>query len=170
MTTTDRDGPRSNPYHLNPDKACEACVFGTGEHSDWCEAEKLSEHFSRSEFACRCCGRLLVAPTLLSALEHLRAMAGKPLIVTSGYRCEKHNAEVGGKPNSFHTRGMAADVRCSGFSADALYRLAVRVPGLHGFGIDQERNFLHVDIRAGLAQWSYRGGKVVPFHEVLRAA
>ena len=36
MTTTDRDGPRSNPYHPDPDKCCTACVFGTGEHAIWC--------------------------------------------------------------------------------------------------------------------------------------
>jgi hypothetical protein len=33
---TDRDGPRSNPYHPNPEQCCEACVFGAGEHAEWC--------------------------------------------------------------------------------------------------------------------------------------
>ena len=33
---SDRDGPRSNPYHLNPEQACEACIFGTGAHATWC--------------------------------------------------------------------------------------------------------------------------------------
>lgn len=34
--TTDRDGPRSNPYHPNPEKCCEQCCFGHGKHADWC--------------------------------------------------------------------------------------------------------------------------------------
>lgn len=32
----DRDGPRSNPYRPSPDACCEACVFGRGEHAEWC--------------------------------------------------------------------------------------------------------------------------------------
>jgi hypothetical protein len=34
---TDRDGPRSNPYHPNPEKCCEASVFDEAFHEDWCE-------------------------------------------------------------------------------------------------------------------------------------
>jgi len=32
----DHDGNCSNPYHPDPAKCCEACIFGTGEHADWC--------------------------------------------------------------------------------------------------------------------------------------
>jgi len=34
--TTDRDGPRSNPYRQDPAQCCEACVFGSGKHAEWC--------------------------------------------------------------------------------------------------------------------------------------
>jgi hypothetical protein len=27
----------SFPYRVNPEKACEACVFGSGKHEAWCE-------------------------------------------------------------------------------------------------------------------------------------
>jgi hypothetical protein len=40
--TTDRDGPRSNPYHPDPEKCCEACVFGSGQHAVWCPARSHS--------------------------------------------------------------------------------------------------------------------------------
>src|ERR1700690_3328585 len=36
-TMTDRDGNRSNPYRPDPAHCCEACVFGRGEHAEWCE-------------------------------------------------------------------------------------------------------------------------------------
>ncbi len=39
---TDRDGNRSNPYKPNPEKCCEACIFGSGEHVDWCERSPLT--------------------------------------------------------------------------------------------------------------------------------
>jgi hypothetical protein len=38
----DRDGPRSNPYKPNPAKCCEACVFGRGEHADWCATRTMA--------------------------------------------------------------------------------------------------------------------------------
>ena len=36
MAFNDRDGNRSNPYKPNPQQCCEACVFGRGEHAEWC--------------------------------------------------------------------------------------------------------------------------------------
>lgn len=27
---------QSRPYRPNPEMACEKCVFGSGEHADWC--------------------------------------------------------------------------------------------------------------------------------------
>lgn len=44
-------------------------------------------------------------------LEPVRAKIGRPIVITSGYRCAKLNAAVGGVPKSYHTKGMAADIR-----------------------------------------------------------
>ena len=44
-------------------------------------------------------------------LDPLRDAWGKPVIVTSGYRCAMLNRIVGGAANSQHTTGMAADIR-----------------------------------------------------------
>lgn len=44
-------------------------------------------------------------------LDPLREAYGAPIIVTSGYRCPKLNAAVGGSPFSQHVRGEAADIR-----------------------------------------------------------
>ena len=43
-------------------------------------------------------------------LDPLRERYGKPIRVTSGYRCPKLNNLVGGAPNSQHMRGEAADI------------------------------------------------------------
>ena len=43
-------------------------------------------------------------------LDPLREQYGKPIRVTSGYRCPKLNNLVGGAPNSQHMRGEAADI------------------------------------------------------------
>lgn len=44
-------------------------------------------------------------------LDPLREAYGKPIIVTSGYRCEKLNKAVGGAASSQHVKGQAADIR-----------------------------------------------------------
>ncbi len=44
-------------------------------------------------------------------LDPLREAWGAPIIVTSGYRCVRLNAAVGGVKASQHTLGQAADIR-----------------------------------------------------------
>lgn len=50
---------------------------------------------------------------LIERLDEVRVGFGKPIIVTSGYRCPKVNAAVGGAANSYHTKGLAADLKYS---------------------------------------------------------
>ena len=44
-------------------------------------------------------------------LDPLREAYGKPIIVTSGYRCERLNKLVNGSKTSQHRTGQAADIR-----------------------------------------------------------
>ncbi len=44
-------------------------------------------------------------------LDPLREAYGKPIIVTSGYRCERLNKLVKGSKTSQHRYGQAADIR-----------------------------------------------------------
>lgn len=46
-------------------------------------------------------------------LDPLRRIYGLPIIITSGYRCDKLNKLVGGVSNSWHTKGNAADIHIS---------------------------------------------------------
>lgn len=46
-------------------------------------------------------------------LEKVRNIFGKPIIVTSGYRCPELNPLVGGAENSQHMKGEAADISAS---------------------------------------------------------
>ena len=77
------------------------------------------KHFKLEEFRCKCCGELPsfakenVEALVGKVLDGARARLGKPVTVNSGYRCEKHNREVGGAANSQHMKGEAADIRCS---------------------------------------------------------
>lgn len=44
-------------------------------------------------------------------LEPLRVHYGRPIIVTSGFRCPKLNKAVGGSSTSQHAKGQAVDIR-----------------------------------------------------------
>ena len=54
---------------------------------------------------------------VLYNLDNIREVYGKPIIITSGYRCPELNAKVGGKSNSQHLKGEAADLK---FDVDLL--------------------------------------------------
>ena len=47
-------------------------------------------------------------------LEPLRKAMGKPIIISSGFRCERLNKAVGGVSNSQHMKGQAADIDIQG--------------------------------------------------------
>jgi uncharacterized protein YcbK (DUF882 family) len=129
----------------------------------------LSTHFSRQELACRCCGQLKLDSRLLDGLEALRARAGVPVIVHAGYRCERHNAEVGGVPHSEHTRGLAADVHLPGLTLQRMYELALEVRHFAEGGIGvYDGGFLHVDVRDHRARWARVSGKYVGIGELVR--
>lgn len=112
----------------------------------------MSEHFAVAELECHCgCHGLIIAAELEDRLEALRHFLGdKPIHVNCAYRCPKHNAEVGGVKNSYHTLGMAADIHVDGVSINDLALAAAWV----GFsGIGKYKTFVHVDVRPKEARW-----------------
>lgn len=44
-------------------------------------------------------------------LDIVRVYIGKPILINSGYRCERLNEMIGGVQKSMHTKGLAADFR-----------------------------------------------------------
>lgn len=79
-----------------------------------------------------------------------------PLGVTSGYRPEPINRQVGGAPNSYHTRGMALDIYPVGASLEQFHRwLQPRWSG--GYGDGRPKGFIHIDTRNG-GRFHPRGG------------
>ena len=57
-------------------------------------------------------------------LDPLREAYGRPIRVTSGYRCPQLNRLIGGSPNSQHMRGEAADIQPVAVAGDGLDEMA----------------------------------------------
>lgn len=105
------------------------------------------EFFKPEEFACRCCGVEKMQPDLVYALDKLRRDFGRPIRISSGYRCPKHNAAVSSTGSAGpHTTGSAADLAVSGRDCYVLLRLAL-IQRFTGIGVHQRGNsrFLHLD-------------------------
>ena len=111
------------------------------------------ENFTVDELKCRCCGRIEYDNEFIVRLQAFRYMLNSrfrkdvPLLVSSGYRCDRHNREVGGVPNSRHLISDAADIRSSVIISDELYREAIR-SNLFSTVIHYTLSrFVHVDTR-----------------------
>lgn len=73
-----------------------------------------TEHFSRRELSCPCCGVMGMDPEFLQILEAVRKEYGKPMKLNSSFRCRDHNAAIGASSSSSHCLGVAVDISVSG--------------------------------------------------------
>ena len=71
--------------------------------------KNLSEHFKPKEFQCKDGSEeFLIADKLIDTLEAIRNHFNEPVTINSGYRTPSWNSKIGGAPNSYHCKGMAA--------------------------------------------------------------
>ena len=92
----------------------------------------------------------------LNMLDDARSIANTPFIINSGYRTIEHNSNVGGKSNSSHLRGLAADIKVNDSRTRGLILKALREAGFNRIGI--AKTFLHVDFdstKANNVTWLY---------------
>lgn len=93
---------------------------------------------------------------LLQHLDAARHMAGIPFVITSAYRCEQHNKDVGGVPGSAHTKGLAVDIAANGSRERFMIAQSLLARGLTRIGVAS--SFVHVDVDSAKDQrvlWLY---------------
>ena len=117
---------------------------------------QLTPHFHLMEFLQHNGADVLTAEhvanlrTLANRLEDVRTKCGDhPIRITSGFRTPWHNRHIGGAKNSYHLRGMAADIVIRGLPARDVQRLMADWDG----GMGCYAGFTHLDIRADRARW-----------------
>lgn len=117
------------------------------EDDDWW---RNIRYFSRKEFACKC-GRYCdgfpaqmqrgVVDLADRAREELKGVG----FISSGLRCPKHKANVGGVSDSQHLSGKAIDMRIEGKSARQTLVWAQKQPEVrYAYAIDP--NYVHMDV------------------------
>lgn len=121
---------------------------------------KLSKNFTVCEFACSDgSDEVLVDTKLVDFLQKIRDHFGAAVRITSGYRTKTHNAKIGGVANSYHVKGMAADIVVSGVSAKRTAQYAELI-GCGGVGWYETKRFTHIDTRPGTVLWKDSGNNV----------
>lgn len=108
----------------------------------------MTKYFTESELACKHCQVNGMQQATLEKLDLFRVRWGKPILLTSAYRCEFHNTAVGGAPNSQHIKGTAVDISWSSYTGKEKAKLLTLAMEIFT-GIGLHKDFLHVDSRAG---------------------
>lgn len=92
------------------------------------------------------CDNLL---SLGNALDRLRSMVNKPIIINSGFRDTDHNKRVGGVCNSQHLFMEAVDITIKDYPLTQIESI-LETYFRHEFGqvlIYDKRNFIHLALR-----------------------
>ncbi len=124
----------------------------------------MTKNFSIKEFECKCGCEMpddvLVNITKLAhQLQYVRDNVAMPIIINSAYRCQEHNAKVGGSKTSQHLLGKAADITIQSLKPAEVFVLIEDLIDMGhmlqgGLGLYEEKGFVHYDIRKTKARWN----------------
>jgi putative chitinase len=93
---------------------------------------------------------------LAKEFDAIRRAWGGAILITSGYRPEPFNRQVGGVPNSRHVFGDALDISPADGRLNEMFTwLRIRWSG--GLGDGRKRGFIHIDMRDG-GRFHEKGG------------
>ena len=116
----------------------------------------LTANFDLEEYACNCgCGRSDIKAELVDKIQQVRDTLGRSIRINSGFRCERHNGNIGASETSSHIGGWAADLQTKGSAAR--YELLVAVMQVFD-RVGIAKNFIHVDVDANKTAgvvWTY---------------
>lgn len=122
------------------------------------DSAQISKNFQYKEFDCHgkgCCSTTIIDEKLVGYVQQIRDHFGKPVTITSPYRCEVHNRRVGGATKSYHMQGKAADIVVQGVSSREVAKYAESI-GILGIGLYEtsaDGYFTHIDTRTTKSFW-----------------
>jgi uncharacterized protein YcbK (DUF882 family) len=122
---------------------------------------RLTTNFSLSEFQSKDgssfpSGAVQNLTILAEQLQVLRDEVKRSITVTSGYRSKEHNLRIGGALDSFHVRGMAADIQVSGMTPKQVYdtiEKLIQEGKMKEGGLGLYKSWVHYDHRGKRIRW-----------------
>ena len=82
-------------------------------------------------------------------LQPLREKLGTPIVITSGYRCDKVNKLVGGVATSQHTKGQAVDIQTKKMSTQELFNYILKSRLEYDQLINEYNRWVHISFVKG---------------------
>lgn len=127
------------------------------------EVFTLGPYFKTSEFSCQCvnesCVEQKISKAIVEKLGNVRVELGKPIKITSAFRCDKHqealrsagvNTVVAKK--STHELGDAVDARPVDRNLEGFDEICAK----QFMSIGIAKTFLHLDLRKDkIRRWNY---------------
>ena len=124
--------------------------------------QKLTKNFSFAEFESN--DGAVMPPDvkknikeLAKNLQVIRDYVGKPLKINSGYRSPGQNEKVGGRSQSKHMIGQAADFTIPGMKTNEVLAVVEKLIALKKIkqgGVGYYPTWIHYDIRGTKARWN----------------
>ena len=100
-------------------------------------------------------------------LEKIRALLGRPITITSGYRSPEVNMLIGGSKNSQHSFGCAADIKVAGMAPDDVIAAIVTSNLPYDQLIREFDSWIHYSI-PNSAVWPWRKQALIIDHKGAR--
>lgn len=114
-----------------------------------------TKNFKESEWNCKHCGGAhKMKPEVMKNVQSLREIYGKPLVLTSAWRCEDHPNEIRKLKPGQHNQGTAVDIKVTdGAMSYELIKIGLALDAT-GFAVGG--GFVHLDWRESTpAAWRY---------------
>jgi uncharacterized protein YcbK (DUF882 family) len=116
---------------------------------------QITKNFASTEFDCSCkypeCQSTILDVAHIELLQKKREEWNKPVKITSAYRCQRHNKDVGGASQSRHILSDATDIQVVGMTPD---QVADSCESFDGLG--RYNTFTHIDSRGSKSRWDFR--------------
>ena len=118
------------------------------QHITYAEATRTSAKADNTPNAEQLAAMKLLA---VNVFEPLRALVGRPILVTSMFRSAKVNQLKGGSATSQHCKGEAMDIKLPGMNRSLFEIILNQLPFdqlIWEFGTDKEPAWVHVSYKA----------------------
>lgn len=118
------------------------------QDEDW----KYFKNFDLKQYKCKCGGKYCngvphkIYKRLVMKDQYIRNRLGKPIYITSGLRCEKHNKNEGGVSNSKHLYGRASDEYEKNTTAAANKKIVNELPFIN-YSYNVTSKVVHGDVK-----------------------